>query len=181
MLFMGNGYTDGSESFEEAMTMLFDGLPSRARAWGLCETFMEHSTFHFQLCTRQELIDDFLTPVYNVKMNREDCARESCIKISPHKLAFMYLIFAHGILVDLTLPAFHVEGEKFHHYACAAMGLRSYIDSPTVETVQAILLMSHYRSGAGERYTRDGVWALTSLGCKLAQSVSKVSLNLVIY
>lgn len=163
------------------MAMLFDGLPSRARAWSLCETFLEHSTFHFQVCTRQELIDDFLTPIFNAKMNREDCTSEPCIKISPHKLAFMYLIFAHGILADLTLPAFHVEGEKFHHYACAAIGLRSFIESPSVETVQAILLMSHYRSMAGERYTRDSVWALTSLGCKLAQSVRRVLFTLYIY
>lgn len=37
----------------------------------------------------------------------------------------------------------------------------------------AILVMAHYRSGAGKRYTPDSVWALGSLACKLAQSVSQ--------
>ncbi|KZP30137.1 hypothetical protein FIBSPDRAFT_908140 [Athelia psychrophila] len=166
---MGGGGAPDSDTFENAMDMLFAGLPSRNRAWSLCETYLEHSSFHFQLSTRQELIDDILTPIFNAKKELEDPACERCIQISPHKFAFLYLVFAQGVLVDLTLPAFHVEGEKFHHYSLAAMALRPCIDNPTVEAVQSILLMAHYRSTAGERYTRDSVWALVSLGCKLAQ------------
>lgn len=174
---MGGGHAADSETFEEAMVLLFAGLPPRPRAWNLCETYLEHSSWHMQVTTRQDLIGDVLTPVYNAKEEREDPARdEPCIQISPHKLAFLYLVFAHGILVDLTLPAYHVEGEKFHLYARAALALCSFIDKPTVETVQALLLMAHYRSCAGERYSRDSVWTLGSLGCKLAQSVSTANL-----
>ncbi|KZP20102.1 hypothetical protein FIBSPDRAFT_1045158 [Athelia psychrophila] len=170
MTFM-SGCEAGSETFESAMTMLFAGLPPRLRAWSLCETYLEHSACHMQLATRQDLIEDIMTPIYNAKKKREDPACEPCAQISPHKLAFLYLIFAQGILMDLTLPAYHTDGETYHHYARAAMALRSFIDSPTVETVQAMLLMAHYRSCAGERYTRDSVWALGSLGCKLAQII----------
>ncbi|KZP20101.1 hypothetical protein FIBSPDRAFT_790059 [Athelia psychrophila] len=170
MTFM-TGCPAGSETFESAMTMLFAGLPPRLRAWSLCETYLEHSACHMQIATRKDLIEDILTPVYNAKKEREDPAGEPCTEISPHRFALLYLVFAQGILLDLTLPAYHVDGETYHHYACAAMALRSFIDSPTVETVQAILLMAHYRSCAGERYTRDSVWALGSLGCKLAQSI----------
>lgn len=156
------------------MSHLFDGLPPRPRAWSLCETFLEHSTSFFHLVTREDLIEDVFAPIYNAKHQRESGEyAEMETEISPHKVAFLYLVFAQGVLVDLTLPAYDAEGEKFHHYARAALSLRSFIDAPTFETVHAILLMAHYRSGAGERYTRDSVWALFSLGCKLAQSVSE--------
>ncbi|KZP21367.1 hypothetical protein FIBSPDRAFT_825911 [Athelia psychrophila] len=171
--FRDGGCASGSETYENAMTMLFACLPPRPRAWSLCEIYLEHASWHVHLATRQDLIEDHLTPVYNAKKEREDPAfdSESYTQIAPHKFAFLYLIFAQAVLVDLTLPAYHADGEKYHQYARAAMALRSFIDSPTVETVQAILLMVHYRSFAGERYTRDSIWALGSLGCKLAQSI----------
>ncbi|KZP18363.1 hypothetical protein FIBSPDRAFT_933487 [Athelia psychrophila] len=173
MTLFGGGCAADSETFKSAMTMLFAGLPSRPRASSLCETYLEHSCWYTQLATRQDLIEDVLTPVYNAKKEREDpaCDWELCAQISPHKFAFLYLIFAQAVLVDLTLPAYHIDGETYHHYASAAMSLRPLFDSPTVETVQAILLMTYYRSCAGERYTRESVWALGSLGCKLAQSI----------
>ncbi|KZP18367.1 hypothetical protein FIBSPDRAFT_745533 [Athelia psychrophila] len=174
MSFFGGGCAADSETFKSAMTMLFAGLPPRPRASSLCETYLEHSCWYTQLATRQDLIEDVLTPVYNAKKAREDpaCDWEHCAQISPHKLAFLYLVFAQAVLVDLTVPAYHVDGETYHHYASAAMALRPLFDSPTVETVQAILLMTYYRSCAGERYTLESIWALGSLGCKLAQSVS---------
>lgn len=174
---MGGQHAVGSEIFKEAMALLFAGLPPHPRAWNLCETYLEHSSWNTQITTRQGLIEDVLTPVYNAKKKREDPAcEESSIQISPHKLAFLYLIFAQGVLVDLTVSAYHLEGEKFHLYGSAALALCSFIDKPTVETVQAILLMVHYRNCAGDKYSRDSVWALGSLACKLSQSVSSASL-----
>ncbi|KZP06065.1 hypothetical protein FIBSPDRAFT_331427 [Athelia psychrophila] len=162
------------DTVNSAMALLFEGLPPRNRAWSLCETYLEHTSWLFQVTTRSELIEEILTPIFNAKKEREDSAFSlgSCAQISPHKFACLYLVFAHGILVDLTLPAYHADSEKYHQYARAAMALRSFTDSPTVETVQAILMMLYYRSSAGgERYTRDGVWLLGSLGCKLTQSL----------
>ncbi|KZP16989.1 hypothetical protein FIBSPDRAFT_747810 [Athelia psychrophila] len=173
MAFMGGGYETGSDTFEKAMTMLFAGLPPRTRAWSLCETYLEHSCWHLQLLTRQELIEDILTPIFNAKKEHEDPACQPCIQISPYKLIHLYLVLAQGVLDDLTLPAFHVEGEKYHHYACAALALCPFIDTPEVQTVRVILMMSHYRSCAGERYTRNKVWTLVSLGSKLSQSVNR--------
>ncbi|KAF7972732.1 hypothetical protein HWV62_17202, partial [Athelia sp. TMB] len=166
LTFEGKSCPTGSETFSAAMTLLFDGLPPRQRAWSLCETYLEHSSWIFQLVLRSDLIEDVLTPIYNARE-----VGSGVMEISPHKIAFLYLVFAQAVLVDLTLPAYHEDGETFHYYARAALALRSFVDAPTVETVQAVLLMAHYRSCAGERYTRDSVWALLSLGCKLAQSI----------
>lgn len=152
------------------MAFLFAGLPPRPRAWSLCETYLEHSSWYFQLVLRSEFIAEVLTPIYDAKHQRESGEYEK--EISPHTFAFLYLVFAQAVLVDLTLPAYDEEAEKFHYYARAALALRSLVDSPTVETVQSVLLMAHYRGGAGERYTKESVCALSSLACKLAMSVS---------
>lgn len=176
---MGEGYSADSPTFQNAMTLLFAALPPNPRAWSLCEIFLEFFSWNCQLVRREDLIEDFLTPVYKAKKESEESTYEANTQISPHKLAFLFLVFAQGALMDLTLPAYNEEAERYHHYARAALALRSLIDRPTVETVQSIALMAHYRGGAGERYPRDGIWAFLSLGCKLAQTVSIVSCHLM--
>ncbi|KAF7987007.1 hypothetical protein HWV62_97 [Athelia sp. TMB] len=169
--FMGGGYASDSRIFKNAMTLLFDALPPSPRAWSLCEIFLEFFSWNCQLVRREDLIEDFLTPIYNAKKENGSSIHDEASQISPHKLAFLFLVFAQGALMDLTLPAYNEEAERYHHYARAALALRSLIDQPTVETVQSIVLMAHYRGGAGERYPRDGIWAFLSLGCKLAQTI----------
>lgn len=169
---LGTGCASGSEMFENAMSMLFECLPARPRAWSLCETYMEQASWLFRPLRRDEIIDDILTPIYNAKKEREDPNYSSKTDISPHRFAVLYLVFAQGALVDLTLPPYNEEAENYHHYARAALTLRSLFDSPMIETVQAIVLMAYYHSNAGKRYTQDSVWTLVSLGAKLAQSVS---------
>ncbi|KAF7979209.1 hypothetical protein HWV62_43150 [Athelia sp. TMB] len=169
--FMGGGYATDSRVYKNAMALLFDALPPSPRAWSLCEIFLEFFSWNCQLVRREDLIEDFLTPIYNAKKESGSSIHDEASQISPHKLAFLFLVFAQGALMDLTLPAYNEEAERYHHYARAALALRSLIDQPTVETVQSIVLMAHYRGGAGERYPRDGIWAFLSLGCKLAQTI----------
>lgn len=168
---VGSGCAPESEIAENAMDMLFESLPPRPRAWSLCETYMEQASWLFRPLRREEIIDDLLTPIYNAKEEREDPNCSVRTQTSPHKFAVLYLIFAQGALVDLTLPPYNEEAENYHHYARAALTLRSIFDSPMIETVQAIVLLAYYHSNAGKRYTQDSVWTLISLGAKLAQSV----------
>lgn len=163
----------GSEKLEKAMDILFSVLPPRPRAWTLCETYMEQASFIFRPLKRDEIIDDVLTPIYNAKKERDDPKSQIKTHITPHKMAVLYLIFAQGALVDLTLPPYNVEAENYHLHGRAALALRSVFDSPAIETVQAIALLAYYHSNAGKRYTLDGVWTLVSLSAKLAQSVSQ--------
>ncbi|KAF7979218.1 hypothetical protein HWV62_43168 [Athelia sp. TMB] len=161
--FMYRGYASDSDTFKSAMGMLFDLLPSSMRASSLCETYLENFSWNCQLVTRPELFADFLAPIYKAKKDREVSTGQAINQISPHKLAFLFLIFAQGALTDLTLPAYNDEAKTYHHYACAALALRSLINAPTVETIQAMVLMAHYRSGADERYSRDSIWALVAM------------------
>ncbi|KZP10249.1 hypothetical protein FIBSPDRAFT_838684 [Athelia psychrophila] len=171
---MGVGCASNSQLFEDAMDTLFACLPPTTRAWSLFETYMENASWVFRPVGREHLIEDILTPIYTAKKEREDpeSAADAETEISPHKLAVLYFIFAQGAISDFTLPPYNTEGEQFYHYALAALSLRSVFDSPVLETVQAVLLMGHYHSSAGEKYSRDSVWTLMSLGAKIAQSVS---------
>lgn len=161
-----------SKKYETAMDILFSCLPPRPRAWALCETYMEQGSWIFRPLKRDEIIDDILTPIYNVKKARDDVNSEATTHISAHKMAVLFMIFASGALVDLTLPPYNVEAESYHQYARAALSMRSIFDSPAIETVQAVVLMAYHHNNAGKRYTSDSVWTLMSLGAKLAQSVS---------
>ncbi|KZP04069.1 hypothetical protein FIBSPDRAFT_923431 [Athelia psychrophila] len=170
---VGSGCPTGPETAEIAINMLLSCLPSRPRAWSLCETFLEQASWLFQLVQREELIQDILNPVYMAKQERENSDYLVATEISPHKISVLYSIFALGCLVDLTIPAMADEGDRYHHCARAALALRSIFDSPMVETVQAILVMSSYCSISTQRYSRESVWMLSSLGCKVAQSVNR--------
>lgn len=167
----GLGCASNGEGVDTAMNLLFSCLPSRPRAWSLCETYLENAAWVFRPLKRDEIIDDVLTPIYNAKKERDDPSCDAHTQIPAHKLAVLFMIFALGALADLTLPPCNEEGDNFYQYGRAALCLRSVFESPVIETVQAIMLVSFYHSNAGKRYTQDSAWTLHSLGSKLAQSV----------
>ncbi|KAF7975557.1 hypothetical protein HWV62_9243 [Athelia sp. TMB] len=170
---LGSPCPTSAETFEHAMIMLFSCLPPKPRALSLCDVFLEQASWLIRPLQRDELIEEILDPVYMAKQDRENPLCVVDTKVSPHKISALFSIFAMGALVDLTQPAFSGEGERYHHCARAALALRSIFNSPMIETVQALLLMSYYCSNDTQRYTRDSVWMLTSHGCKVAQSVSE--------
>ena len=171
---MGIGCDSNSQKYATAMDALFASLPPMPRAWSLLEAYLENASWVFQPIRREVIIEDILTPIYNAKREHEDpeATGKAWAHMSPHKFAVLFLIFANGAVVDLTLPPYNDEGEEYYHYARAALTLRSIFDSPLIETVEAIILMAHYRSSAGERYSRDSTWTLIGLGAKLAITVS---------
>jgi len=155
---------------DKAMYLLFDSLPAQPRAWSLCETYMEHAAWIFQPIKRDELIDDILTPIYRSMKRRSTTESPDPREICPHKLAVLFLVFALGASVDLTLEPYNAESETYYHLSRACLSLRSVFESPEISTVQAVVLMGAYNALGGKRHTLDTTWALTSLGCKLAQS-----------
>ncbi|KAF7979214.1 hypothetical protein HWV62_43160 [Athelia sp. TMB] len=168
---MGSRYPTGPETYEQAMSLLFAWLPPRARACDLCEKFLARVTWLFRPVKRDELMGDILDPVYAAKQEHDDPHCATAIKVSPHKVSTLYSIFALGSLVDPTQPIWNSEeAERYHHCARAALALRSIFDSPMVETVLAILVLSYYCSNVAHRYTQDSIWMLTSLCSKVAQS-----------
>lgn len=154
---------------EKSMATLLAYLPPKPRAWSLCETYMEQGIINGRVVTRDELINDILTPVYSIQVEKD--AEGNSTDISPHKLAVLFLVFGIGALVDLTLPPYSEEAELYFDLGRAALSLQSVINSPETGTVQALTLMSLYLVYGGPRYTVDGAWGIMAVAAKLAQSV----------
>lgn len=168
---VGSRCPTGPKTFEMAMSMLLSCLPDRPCAGTLCEMLLDQPSWFMRPVKKEELIQNIMNPIYAAKEEHEHKPEEK-LTISPHKLSILYSVFSLGSRGDPTLPAFNGEAERYHHCARAALALRSMFDSPMVETVQAILFMAYYCSNSAQRYNRDRIWMLVSVGSKVAQSVS---------
>ncbi|KII94752.1 hypothetical protein PLICRDRAFT_96595 [Plicaturopsis crispa FD-325 SS-3] len=153
----------------KSLDILYNFLPPQPRAWSLCEAFVEQASSSFRPIQREELVEDFLIPIYKAAKEKQDNINPS-VYISPHRLAVLYFVFAVGSLMDLTLPPYNVEAESWFQLGRSALVLRWVFDSKEIATVQALLLMGIYYSLAGQRYTLDGTWSLFSLAAKLSRS-----------
>lgn len=103
---LSHAFPFGTEgNAEKAMDLLFNYLPSQPRAWSLCETYMEHAAWSFRPIKRDEMIDEILSPTYKALKGRQAGGEnENALHtVSSHKLAVLFLVFALGALVDLTL------------------------------------------------------------------------------
>ncbi|KAK7470755.1 hypothetical protein VKT23_002174 [Stygiomarasmius scandens] len=156
---------------EKLIDTLMSYLPEQPRAWTLCETYLEQAAWMFQPIRREEIIDELLTPIYRALKAKGADADSELEPTSPHKLSALFIVFALGALVDLTMEPFNTEAERYFQLCRAALSLRNVFDSPELCTVQTVVLMAYYHSMAGRRYTLDSAWCLMSLGAKLAQSI----------
>lgn len=176
-------FTPTPEGIDTILDKLESYLPPQPRAWALCETYLEQFSWWFRPIKRDELINEILIPVYRTVNDphkfsyhrRGDNDAGRC----PHLLATLFLVLAVGAVVDLTLPPFSAEAEKYYRLGRAALALRSVFDSPELETVQAVGLMASYHSLCTNRYSLESAWSLISLASKLAQSVSHTTFNVM--
>lgn len=153
-----------------SLDILHSFLPSHNRAWSLGKSYIDHGTLFFRPIKREELLDSLIPEVYHTSSIEHGPERKFCL--TPHTLATIFFIFALGALLDLNLPPYNSEAERYYDLGRAALSLRPVFDSPEVSTVQAVGLMATYHSLAGKKYSRDSAWCIMSVAAKLAQSVS---------
>lgn len=159
------------EGIDKLLYRLEAQLPAQPRAWALCETYLAYFTWWFRPVKREELINEILSPIYKFASDASSTEGYRCGVRCPHLLATLYFVFAIGALVDLTLEPCSVEAEKYYRLGRAALSLKSIFDSPEVETIQAIGLMSAYHSLCSTRHTSESAWSLISLAARLSHSV----------
>lgn len=145
---------------------LMNKLPPYERAWALCEAYVEHTTWLSRPIKRDELIEDFITPIYKAKHKDLDALQPKY-----HALAALFLLFAIAALFDLTLPPHSDEAHNYFLRGREALLMRSCLSHTELETVQALALFAMYYSYESHRYTIDNAWCVLSLGCKLGQKV----------
>ncbi|KAG2146729.1 fungal-specific transcription factor domain-containing protein [Suillus clintonianus] len=156
---------------QSILDSLLSLLPPYPRASTLCETYMEHAAWIFRPIRREELIDDMMSPVYALAQKRQSNPSEFTAECPEHTIAALYMVFAQGALMDLTLPSCNQEAEDYFHLGRVALSLRSVFESPTDQTVQALALMGYCYSNRGKRYALNSAWSAIALASKLAQSM----------
>ncbi|CAK5262114.1 unnamed protein product [Mycena citricolor] len=134
-------------------------LPPLKQAIEMCEGYLAHGALFFRPIKRDELLGTFMQSIYANTLD------------DPHSLATLFFIFAVASLLDMKLPPFSAEAERFYHGGKAALGLRAIYDAPRVDTVRAVGMMATYHSLAGKKYSRDSAWCLMSIASKVAQSI----------
>ena len=142
-------------------------LPTRDRADHLVNTYLEQAAWLFRSVPPDQIKDEIFPEYYHTLGPAED---------KPHQLALLFLVFAIGALVDLYQEPGNTEAERYHHVARAAICLQSVMEKPSVETIQALHLLSIYNalSGnelAGQETSMETTWSLVSLAAHLSHTV----------
>ena len=188
-----SGFPFGTgESTEVSLHLILSHLPSQQRAWGLYEAYVEHAACMFRPLKRDEMVDEILSPVYKAMKDGQTSGSQAFESISPHKLAILFLVFALGALVDLTLepckhsycsswchwftilffPPDNAESEMYYHLGCACLSLRSIFDSPEIATVQALTLMGVFHAEGGRNLGTDSAVSILVIGVELCLTFS---------
>lgn len=118
-------------------------------------------------------ISEFNATIYATLFNSPPLAMsdEPNIMLS-QRLSVMFMVLAIGSLMDIRLPSYNIDAEKYHQLARAALFQNNIFDEPTLGAVQALYLMSFYLFFSDRHGTSGGSrWAIMGMAVKLAQSV----------
>ncbi|KAH8827586.1 hypothetical protein DL96DRAFT_1463730 [Flagelloscypha sp. PMI_526] len=148
-------------------------FPERLRASSLCESYAGQFAWSFAPVLREELIDDFLAPTYKLLEAIKEFPERLRNVLRPHRCAVLFLVFALGTWVDLTLDDYWMDADKFYHIARVCLSMQSIFEAPECATVQAIYLLSAYSEvrGHSTSMTLHPGWTLLSVASKIAQSL----------
>ena len=129
--------------------------------------YLEQAGWFFRSVTPEQIMGENFPEYYHTHIPTDD---------KPHQLALLFVVFTIGALVDLNQVPGNTEAECFHHVARAAICLRSVIEKPSFETIQALHLLSIYNalSGnelAGQETSMETTWSLVSLAAHLSHTV----------
>ncbi|KAI6112556.1 fungal-specific transcription factor domain-containing protein [Pisolithus sp. B1] len=151
-------------------TLVNKYLPTWERARYLSEAYLEQATSLFQSVSRDYILSELL-PAYYVNNAPHVTQAEK-----PHQLSLLFLIFATAALLDPNREPGSVEPEFYHRFARAAICLQSVMEKPSLETIQALHLLSVYNavSGnelAGKETSTETSWSLVTLAAHLAHTI----------
>lgn len=159
-------------------------LPSFERASQLCDSYIKHGSYFFRPIKSDDLLAVLFPSIYKRITARSqnssqdmDPNRDEVVHNTPHALATLCFIFALGCLLDLTLPPYNSEAERYYDLGRAALSLKPVYDSPNMDSVQAMGLMATYHSMAGKKYSRDS--AVCGLCCKQKDTGSPLIISVV--
>jgi hypothetical protein len=153
------------------VSFILTNLPERVRASSLCEIFYERYAIYCIPIQREELIQDYLSPMYKYL---EDSRINQRLPIPsttfrPHRCAVPFFVFALAAWLDLSqeqcTPSFlsiyvslvpycssladWIEADRYFHVGLSCLSMQSIFYSPEVVSVQALFLLASYKEIRG--------------------------------
>ncbi|KAI6106042.1 fungal-specific transcription factor domain-containing protein [Pisolithus croceorrhizus] len=152
-------------------------LPSEERALYLTETYVEQASWLFQSVSKDQILLELL-PAHYVN----GASHVTQTGNNPHRLGLLFLVFAIGALLDPNQEPENVEADRYHQAARAAICLQSVMEKPSLETIQALHLLSVYNAVSGNEVTGketsvETSWSLVTLAAHLAHTVNRDGLR----
>ncbi|PPQ66791.1 hypothetical protein CVT24_008700 [Panaeolus cyanescens] len=136
-------------------------LPTMDRVMVLCDTFLEHLSWTFQIISRHKLVNELIPIIY----------KENPVPYGPHDLALLLTVLAIGSLVDSNLPPYNLEAQHYHYLARATLALQPVLGAQSLVTVQVLHLMSVYNDMSGKDSNVEQSYMLLDLASQVALKI----------
>jgi hypothetical protein len=143
-------------------------LPDSAKASALCESYINGYTWFFRPLSRDELFQEFLTPVLSHRNpdNHPDATQNFA---QPHRMAVLFFVFATAASTDQSDAS---ESDRYYQLGRMALSMHSVFDAPQLDTIRAISLMAAYVSNSDGKHAIEEGWSYLGIALRLAISVS---------
>ncbi|KAI6020864.1 hypothetical protein PISMIDRAFT_466599 [Pisolithus microcarpus 441] len=153
-------------------TLINDRLPTWERARYLTKTYLEQAIPLFQSVSKDQISSELL-PAYYV-----DGVPHVTQLGNPHQAGLLFLIFAIAISLDPNYGPGNLEAEAelYHEVVRATICFPSVIAKPSLETIQALHLLSIYNTVSGNELTgkqmsMETSWVLVKLAAHVAHKL----------
>ncbi|KAJ4465028.1 fungal-specific transcription factor domain-containing protein [Lentinula edodes] len=159
---------------ESSIKLILSYLPKRERAWALADQFLTHNFWYIRTVSREELIDELLTPIYQFSSSLDDTGftdLANAVPLPPTRLAVLFICLALGSLADLSTPMYSTESALFFNLSRATLALHPVLVSPDLATVQALTLIGSYYGTGGPNYSIEATWVCLTFAAKLTHSL----------
>ncbi|KIY52850.1 hypothetical protein FISHEDRAFT_34165, partial [Fistulina hepatica ATCC 64428] len=152
------------QSSRELKECIFRLLPDATTAKYMIDTYYRHAAWMYTPIPERDFYETVYEPIYNQPYEREDGE----YPVGAHELGLLCIIFAMGVLLDLTRKPYPPEAMRWYQVSRAALSIDSVFDHASIPATQALLIMCHYMFFSN----MEGRWVMMGVVVKLAQMVS---------
>lgn len=153
-------------------------LPPLQRATSLCELFLNHVSWLFRPINRDQVMDELMPKAYPKHSHVGGGSHH--FVLDAHELAMLFIIFGSAAAVDVTLPPFNSEAQRYAELCRAALSLGSVFENPSLLTIQTVAVLAHFDVVSGKENSMESSWRMMCLAFSLSSSVRTLPLHLLV-
>jgi hypothetical protein len=146
-------------------------LPPWERAEALGRIMLDSMSWMFNIVTLRQYKEILMPYVYFNKGSPVSGDENSPYR-GPHGLALFLAVLAVGSLMDISLPPYNNDSQRYYVLAIVALGIQPVMTHHSLSTVKALHLLSIYCGMSGNESNMANQFALTDFASNLAHRVS---------